>query len=53
MKETWRLAQETAQDIFFGQVVINWARWFLIVGGIVLVLWTAANATQMVVGSYR
>ena len=50
MRETWRLAQEATEDIFFGQVVINWARWFLIVGGIVLVLWTADNATQMVVG---
>ena len=50
MRETWRLAQEASEDIFFGQVVMNWARWFLVVGGIVLVLWTASSTTQLVVG---
>ena len=25
-----RIEQESAEDIFFGQVVIVWARWFLI-----------------------
>ena len=30
--------QDAAEDIFFGQSVINWARWFLIGGGMVLVL---------------
>ena len=50
MKENRNGMQEAAEDIFFGQVVINWARWFLIVGGTVLVLWTAANINQLVLG---
>ena len=28
--------REAAEDVFFGQVVIIWARWFLIVAGAVL-----------------
>ena len=43
--------KEAAEDVFFGQVVINWARWFLIAGGIVLVLWSADNSSQLVVGT--
>ena len=43
--------QEAAEDIFFGQVVINWARWFLIAGGIVLVLWSANNVQQLIIGT--
>jgi len=31
-------AKEAAEDIFFGQVVIIWARWFLIAGGAVLTI---------------
>ena len=51
MKETRTVEQEAAEDIFFGQVVINWARWFLIAGGIVLVLWKASDINQLVVGT--
>ena len=43
--------QEAAEDIFFGQVVINWARWSLIAGGIVLVLWSANNVQQLIIGT--
>ena len=41
---------EAAEDIFFGQSVINWARWFLIVGGAVLVLWTADEVGKLAIG---
>ena len=43
-------AQEAAEDVYFGQVVANWARWFIIGAGIVLVLWTATEPTRLVVG---
>ncbi len=50
MKATGQVMQEGAEDIFFGQVVINWARWFLIAGGIFLVLLTGANEAKLVMG---
>ena len=48
MQETRTKGQEAAEDIFFGQVVINWARWFLLGGSVVLVLWTATSAAELV-----
>jgi len=42
--------QEASEDVYFGQVVANWARWFIIAAGIVLVLWTATDASRLVVG---
>jgi hypothetical protein len=48
--------KEAAEDIFFGQVVIIWARWFVILAATVLALWssdTAGNLTRralMVIG---
>ena len=50
MRESKHVAKESAEDIFFGQVVISWARWFLIAAGMVLVLWTAGSESDMVVG---
>ena len=41
--------QEAAQDIFFGQSVINWARWFVIAAAAVMVL-DSNTTSQMVVG---
>ena len=41
-------AQEAAEDIFFGQIAIIWARWFLITAGAVVVLW--AGEDQFMVG---
>ena len=43
-------AREAAEDIFFGQVVINWARWFIITAGVVLILWTGASLNELIVG---
>jgi len=44
------LEQEAAEDVFFGQVVMIWARWFLIVAGAVFFLWTAVRSTQLALG---
>ena len=41
--------QESAEDVFFGQIVIIWARWFLILAGIILTLWGTTNAGDLVV----
>ena len=39
--------QEAAEDIFFGQVVIIWARWFVIVAGIIFALWFSETPVQL------
>jgi hypothetical protein len=49
MQEIRSTSQEAAEDIFFGQVVINWARWFIIGGGVILVLWTSGEDTGRLV----
>jgi len=43
-------AQEVAEDIFFGQIAIIWARWFFIVAAAILVLWTAETTTELTLG---
>jgi hypothetical protein len=45
-----RLEQEAAEDIFFGQVVMIWARWFLIAAGTIFFLWTAQKSTEVALG---
>ena len=40
-------AQEAAEDIFFGQIVIIWARWFFIAAGAVLALWSASTVLEL------
>lgn len=47
MQELRTSAQEAAEDIFFGQVVIVWARWFVILAATILVLWSATTASQL------
>jgi len=44
------LEREAAEDIFFGQVVLIWARWFLIAAGSLFFLWTAHESTQLAFG---
>jgi hypothetical protein len=44
------LEQDAVEDIFFGQVVMIWARWFLIAAGTIFFLWTATNATELSIG---
>jgi hypothetical protein len=41
-------AQEAAEDIFFGQLVIIYARWFVIVAMVVLALWSTESIDQLV-----
>lgn len=43
MQATRSVAQEAAEDIFFGQVVMIWARWFLIAAGVLLTLWVTTE----------
>ena len=50
MREMRTVAQEAAEDVFFGQVVMIWARWFLIAAGIILALWTVEDKNQVVLG---
>ncbi len=47
MNATHSVAREASEDIYFGQVVINWARWFLIAASVVLVLWTSASEVEV------
>ena len=47
MSEPRSLAQEAAEDVFFGQVVIIFARWFVILGGLILVLWSATTVQEL------
>ncbi|MDP9370349.1 MAG: hypothetical protein M3Q03_19105 [Chloroflexota bacterium] len=37
-------APEAAEDIFFGQIVIIWARWFVVLAATVLTLWTSTSS---------
>ncbi len=50
MQQVRSTAQESAEDLYFGQVVANWARWFIIVAGMLLVLWTADETNKVVLG---
>jgi hypothetical protein len=49
MQATRTPQQESAEDVFFGQIVIIWARWFLILAGTILTLWGTTNAGDLVV----
>jgi hypothetical protein len=42
-------AQEAAEDIFFGQIAIIWARWFLIAAGALIALLSASNILQLAI----
>ena len=44
------LQREQAEDIFFGQVVINWARWFVIAAGVALVMIRTSTPAELTVG---
>jgi len=43
--------QEAAEDIFFGQLVIIWARWFVILTGAILALWAASTISELTIAS--
>ena len=42
--------REQAEDIFFGQVVINWSRWFVIAAGVALVMILTTTPEELTVG---
>ena len=47
--QTYRSStQEAAEDIFFGQLVIIYARWFVIVAMVILALWSTSSVEQLV-----
>lgn len=48
MQSQRNTAQETAEDIFFGQLVIIYARWFVIVAMVILALWSTSSVNQLV-----
>ena len=47
IREVRTAAQANQEDVFFGQTVIVWARWSVIVAGIVLVLWTSTTISHL------
>jgi len=47
IREVRTAKQAEQEDLFFGQSVILWARWSIIVAGIVLVLWTSTNVALL------
>ena len=48
MREIRTVAQEAAEDIYFGQLVMIWARWFLIAAGVILALWNGDDSAEAV-----
>ena len=40
-------AQEAAEDLFFGQVVIIWARWFVILVAAMLTIWASQSTGEL------
>src|SRR5262245_31989400 len=48
MFQTLTTEQEAREDLFYGQVVVILARWFLILAGVVLALWTATTVEAVV-----
>ncbi len=40
-------AQQAAEDIFFGQTVMIWARWFVILGTAIITLWSATTPGEL------
>lgn len=44
-------AQEAAQDLFFGQIVTIWARWFVIAASGAVALWSASSPAEVTVAT--
>jgi hypothetical protein len=42
-------AQEAAEDIFFGQITIIWARWFLIAAGTIIAVLSTVKMSQLII----
>src|SRR5712692_11512962 len=50
MQDTRTPIQQAAEDVFFGQVVMIWARWFIILAGAALTFWSASSTAQLSLG---
>ncbi len=50
MKVDRTYEKASAEDIFFGQVVANWARWAIIGAALMLVLWTSTDTFRLMLG---
>ena len=48
---TTAITREAAEDLFFGQVVIIWSRWFIIAGAAILALWGAPDERALATGT--
>jgi hypothetical protein len=44
---TRSLSREAAEDIYYGQVVTSWARWFNAAAAVILVLWSATSSNEL------
>jgi hypothetical protein len=47
MDETHTAMREAAEDIYFGQVVLIWARWFVILATAILAFWSSDTAGKL------
>ena len=50
MNKNRTMEQEAAEDVFFGQVVINWARWFVIAAAAVMIVGSSTDTFELVLG---
>lgn len=50
MRNAVTVHREAAEDIFFGQTVIHWARWFVIAAGTAIVLLVADSTNDLILG---
>ena len=50
MKADRSYEKASAEDIYFGQVVANWARWAIIGAALMLVLWTSTDTFRLMLG---
>ncbi|HEY7036778.1 MAG TPA: hypothetical protein VH482_35955 [Thermomicrobiales bacterium] len=47
MNDARSLSREAAEDIYYGQVVTSWARWFNAGAAVILVLWSATTSNEL------
>ena len=50
MRNSMTMERDAAEDIFFGQAVIHWARWFVIAAGTGIILLTADTTSSLILG---
>jgi len=50
MQDTRTPIQQAAEDVFFGQVVMIWARWFIILATAIVIFWSASSTSALALG---